>query len=489
MTPVSVNAVAPSQLLIIELQTRSAAESDAANQEFVEIYNISEDVIDLSLWKLEYKSATGSSWSTKVVLEGSLQPKGRHLLASNGYLSSVANQTFSPGFADSAGHIRLAEKDNTTGLFVERDTLGWGITANAAETLPAQELSAGKSLQRRLNEAAVYVDTDNNQLDFALNAVPTPEAFNPEPVPTPVPETPPEPELTSPTDPPISNETPPETPPDSDGQPAPVVDETPPPETIPEVIVTLLPLQITELLPNPAAPQTDNADEFIELFNPNSTPVDATGYVVKTGNTLSYSYTVEGIIPPNGFLVLTSAETPLSLANSGGKARLIAPDGSIVAETVAYEEAPEGQSWALGTAGWSWTTTATLGQVNIMTVPVMAPVVPKTTAVPKATTKKTTTKAAAPKVKAATASTKTTKATSAPKTAKKAATTNVAANSADFEPEEVPPAIHPLVLAGVSAAALVYAGYEYRQDVANRIYQFRLHRAARRASRSQSDGE
>jgi type VI protein secretion system component VasF len=39
--------------------------------------------------------------------------------------------------------------------------------------------------------------------------------------------------------------------------------------------------------------------------------------------------------------------------------------------------------------------------------------------------------------------------------------------------------LHPGTLAAVVALALLYLGYEYRRDVANKIQQFREYRAAR----------
>lgn len=43
-------------------------------------------------------------------------------------------------------------------------------------------------------------------------------------------------------------------------------------------------ISITELLPNPAAPATDDADEFVELFNGSDEPVRLRGYKLQTGN-------------------------------------------------------------------------------------------------------------------------------------------------------------------------------------------------------------
>lgn len=493
ITPVYISAQASSPLLIVELQTRSASVSEAANQEFIEIYNISEDVVDLSKWKLEYKSATGLAWSTKLLLDGQIQPNGRYLLASTNYLTETANQFFSPGLSDTAGHIRLAEKDSVSGLYISREVLGWGITADSPEAMAAPELSAGKSLQRKVDENAQYIDSDNNKTDFDINAVPTPESINvapqpvieptPEPEPDPVIEPEPVPEETL--DPVMTPD--PVVPPE---EPDPITQPEPPSvpeeESQPTPTIELLPLQISELFPNPSAPQTDNADEFVELYNPNEVSVDLNGYVIKTGSNFSYSHLIaDKTIPARGFVVFASGETALSLSNTASKARLLSPEGAIVAETVPYEDAPEGQSWILYEGAWSWSTTVTPNEINILTAPVVAEELPKVIPPAKISKPKTVKvtpapKAASPKVKAA-SSTKATPKTS--KTTSKATIQPVAKTADAFEPEVLPPAIHPLVLAAVSFLALLYAAYEYRHDVANRIYQRRLNRAARRSSR------
>jgi hypothetical protein len=44
--------------------------------------------------------------------------------------------------------------------------------------------------------------------------------------------------------------------------------------------------------------------------------------------------------------------------------------------------------------------------------------------------------------------------------------------------------VHPLVLAGVGGLAVAYAIYEYRHDLANRLFQLRGYFAARRSHRA-----
>jgi hypothetical protein len=223
---------------------------------------------------------------------------------------------------------------------------------------------------------------------------------------------------------------------------------------------------LSELLPNPASPQTDKDDEFIELYNPNDTVFDLSGYVLEVGLTTKKRYTIAAgtKLPPRAFLALFSADTNLALTNSGGQVALVDPLGRTLATSEVYGAAKDGQSWVLANADWQWTTKPTPNAVNV----VSAPAVKKTVA------KKTN---AGTGVKSSAASSKLTS-SEAEKDVEQAAA--VAATTA------VP--LHPGVLALVGLSALLYGAYEYRHDVANRLYQFRTNRAARRALRQSAKG-
>lgn len=255
----------------------------------------------------------------------------------------------------------------------------------------------------------------------------------------------------------------------------PVIPETPGPETPDEPMSSVSPdqpLLITELLPNPAAPLTDADDEFIELFNPNSINVSLSGYKLQTGNSYSYSFTFTGqVVPGEGYLVIKSAESNLTLSNSGGKARLLDPTGAVMAETDPYEDAPEGQSWVFNEGAWKWSGTPTAGEENKVTIPILASALKTTTSSTKKSAAPKVTKTAAPKAPAVKAA----KTTKAKEERPKAASTQTG--------KPITPPVHPLVLAGVGGLAIAYAGYEYRQDLRNKLLQLRANRAARRINR------
>jgi hypothetical protein len=229
---------------------------------------------------------------------------------------------------------------------------------------------------------------------------------------------------------------------------------------------------VTELLPNPAAPQTDEANEYIELFNPGDDAFNLNGYTLETGQTTlhDFTFTSDVLLQPHSYLALYSADTGLSLSNSGGQARLLAADGTVLSQSDAYGTAADGLAWAIDpTDGtWHWTLTPTPGAENN----IHAPIVLAKVSVVK--TKKATTT----KVKGA-STTKKAKATKAKK-AKKSVTTTAASSVSGLQPTAP---IHVGVLAAVAALAVGYGVYEYRHDLANRIYQLRTHRAARRSAR------
>jgi hypothetical protein len=128
-------------------------------------------------------------------------------------------------------------------------------------------------------------------------------------------------------------------------------------------------LMLTELLPDPASPQTDAADEYIEFYNAGSAPIDLTGVIVKTGSALGTKHTLKGgTVEPGAYLALKITDTKVSLSNSGSSIALFTPEGEPIGSTVTYGKAVAGSAWARDSETWSWTTTPTPGAANHLTV-------------------------------------------------------------------------------------------------------------------------
>lgn len=221
-------------------------------------------------------------------------------------------------------------------------------------------------------------------------------------------------------------------------------------------------VQLTELLPNPASPATDAADEFIEVYNAGPEAIDLTGYRFVVGNTSQRSYTIQGItIAPGEYHAVFSVQTRLALGNTGSTVKLLDASGAVLDE-VAYDAAAEGQAYAWSGQGWQWTTVPTPRQTNTINVPAESGA-----KAAKATTKK--------------AATKTTKAKAAKSTKKSTAKSDATKKAAQqaSQKEQIKPPLHTGVVAGVGGAAVLYGAYEYREDAFNLYRKLRGNRKIR----------
>lgn len=510
--PVGAERVSTTRVLINEIQT----ELDDANQEFVELVNVSTDDIDLSGWTLQYRAATGTTWTEKAVLSGILYPKGTIVVASQAYLADTASFFWSQAggvLAATGGNIRLMPANS----IAPEDAVAWG-TGVYGEAIAAAKAPKGSSLQRKLMQG-VPQDTDDNSIDFEtvppsptkLNVAPVdssdpstdpgtvPDTTESDPNATPEnPDTIPDPaETTTPdgntdTDPGgESTVEPPAQDPSAEGtgtsgqeqNSTPLPDATPAPEVPAPAL--LLPLVINELMIDPASPQTDADDEWVELYNPNSSQFPLDGYRVQTGSTFSHSYTFSGgVVEPYGYVTVYSGASNISLSNSSGAARIMSPEGLVDGQIVLYEESEEGNTYAMQQNGeWLWTTTPTPNGENVFTIKqeLIPPLATKTTA-PKTSTK-TVPKTVAPKVttvKTATESTK--KATSSSSKTTKSTTSQSATVPPTSLSESTPS--HPAALAGFGLLAVGYALYEYREDITNKVRIARRYLEARRIRRA-----
>jgi hypothetical protein len=220
--------------------------------------------------------------------------------------------------------------------------------------------------------------------------------------------------------------------------------------------------KMSELLPNVASPGSDSTDEFIELYNPNQRSFDLSGFTLQTGSTTSttrhnYVFPAGTTIPGRGFKAFYSRQTGLSLSNTGGQAWLLDPFGTAITQSEPYSKPKDGIAWATVGGRWYYTTTPTPGAANSVKVPVSA----------------------GAKTSKSTAKTSMGTAVTALNASGSAAYSS-GGSGADAQ-QTVP--LHPMALAAVVAAALLYGAYEYRRDIANRIYELRENRRARAEAR------
>lgn len=227
---------------------------------------------------------------------------------------------------------------------------------------------------------------------------------------------------------------------------------------LPAADVGLAAPQLSELLPNPTGTGNDSSDEFIELYNPNDKPFDLTGFILQTGTTTTREYVfLEGtLLEPKGFKAFYAKDTKLTLSNTTGQANLFDPFGNAISGAATYSKAKDGITWAVAKGVWYWTTQATPGAANVIKQPTVKPGV-KTT--------KTVTKNSATGGKPSANTT-----------------------TASFEEADSKSPIHGWVLALIAGGALLYGAYEYRHDVANRLFQLRAKLGFGGAARTTTKG-
>lgn len=121
---------------------------------------------------------------------------------------------------------------------------------------------------------------------------------------------------------------------------------------------------ISEVLPNPEG--ADTGREFIELYNPTDTPIALSSYQIRIGKNLekSYSFPENTVIEPYSYVAFTNAEIKFSLLNTINKVQL-AQGEELVGELVAYENPPDGASWARFENEWRYSAKPTPGTENI----------------------------------------------------------------------------------------------------------------------------
>jgi uncharacterized protein len=144
--------------------------------DFIELYNPTDQAVSLEGWTVQYASASGG-FNQKTALKGTVQPKGFYLIqqaaGSNTSATPLPNSDAQGSISIGAlsGKVALANNDEAiTGKSDENviDFVGFG-SANDSETAPTAAPSNTKSTQRQ----DPNLDTNNNSIDFDVKE-PTP---------------------------------------------------------------------------------------------------------------------------------------------------------------------------------------------------------------------------------------------------------------------------------------------------------------------------
>jgi hypothetical protein len=320
--PVPVLAVGEQpNIMIAEISPETA---DSPSKEYVQLYNPGRNAVGVTGWRLQYRSASHApdndrDWANKAILgcqstkDGDCKVGLSDVTVEAGGLLRISSfeigdgiVPLASGMATTGGELRLVQPGNTVQKDVVFDKVGYGTAKDYEGDKPAPAPLVGRSIARIQDEEGAYVDTNHNDLDFVLS--------------------------------PDENS-------DAQVDPVPAVDT--PAATVGQGAgpVSYAAPEITEILPDPASPQLDSNDEFIELYNPYGDALDLNGYVLKTGTNWTHKYTItESVIDPYDYMAFTSAQTHLTLSNSGSGVRLYDPAGNLLSEVPAYTTAKTGDS-------------------------------------------------------------------------------------------------------------------------------------------------
>lgn len=293
---------ASNTLLITDVQTGGAT----AAEEFVGIANVSGAPLNVQDWRVEYLSAAGNLSSPALaVLSGTIPTGGTLLLAREGFMPA-ANLHFSNGFSDVGGHVRVRDAQN-----VVVDMVGWG-TATQPEGVAAAAPGKGQPLERKLDTAGAYQDSDNNAADFATTTAELAPIAAPAQV-----------------------------------QAAQTLEHG-----------ACEGIQLTEILPNPTG--TDKAHEFIEIYNPTASNIQLEGCGLEFDQKV---FQLSGVLGSNQYRAYDDSQTGIILPNAaGGAVTLITTTAEAVVQYPA--DMKDNQSWAFVGGTWQASTMPTPHAAN-----------------------------------------------------------------------------------------------------------------------------
>ena len=123
-----------------------------------------------------------------------------------------------------------------------------------------------------------------------------------------------------------------------------------------------------ELLPSPEG--SDEENEWVELLNQNDFEINLTSWQITdtAGSIRIYTFPKETKISAKGFLVISRPETKIILNNDFDGLKLLQPDG-VLADEVNYKNAPQpppAQSYNRTDSEWVWSKNLSPSNANII---------------------------------------------------------------------------------------------------------------------------
>lgn len=386
----------------VVISTVQLGDTLSATNEVIEIYNNSDNQIEITDWCLYYASSSSIENGNKLscfnpeteAVHIFLPAYSSVLLVSNQLKLSnpdiVSDYSFSATLSGSSGYLRLIDNG---GFAI--DKIGWGVKAILAEgSLPTAVPPVGDILKRKAAQDNLLQDTDNNLDDFEI--IDSPDYYNYgfiyelydlclniEDLQLDLPDGYILSDDGSCILPPVdicsnldglqeilpenywqdeNNECHPDVCINLDGIQQLVPDDYF--SDSDECYLDLLTIKINELLPNVIG--SDIGNEFIEIYNSNNVDIDLSNYLLNIGG-INYGFLNDSVIKTNDYFIVTNKDIKYSLNNTKGAVRIMSIDDRIIDE-VMYENTVIGNSWSLIDNLWQYTNQLTPGSFNKVSI-------------------------------------------------------------------------------------------------------------------------
>ena len=131
--------------------------------------------------------------------------------------------------------------------------------------------------------------------------------------------------------------------------------------------LNLLPIVISELLPNPVG--TDDGNEFFEIYNPNDNDVLLDNYLFVIGSdSKSYNFPAGAVVSAKSYRAFSSSDINFNLVNSVGVVKIFSIDNYLIDAGTSYVDAGDGVSWSLIDNLWQYSNRLTPNAANLPSI-------------------------------------------------------------------------------------------------------------------------
>ena len=280
------------------------------DKKYVEIYNPTNQNVNLAGWKIEYYAGSGAKTVGKIFKDEVILANGFLVLSNDNMLAGAIKFDNNLGLAQNDGSVVLSRSDGSVA-----DIVGWGNNSKSA----GSPIKGGVKIVWRCFVGEEIIDSKNNSTDFLLSKY----SDNQEIVPYSRP----------------NCKTP-------DSKPEP-----------PKELNKCEGLKLSEI--------ASNVDEqFIEIINSGEKTVITTGCKLTVGDSGVRENIGDIELNPGEFLTIKIKNTNLKLPKTKGKVYLLDEAGSKIS-SAEYEKLAKSSSWSLIDDEWTRTFAVTEGAANI----------------------------------------------------------------------------------------------------------------------------